>query len=204
MKMCSVDECSLQIAHLEYCNKHYVKYKKYGDPLAGKFESVNKQGTREYILENTKAISIIDVTGVYKKVVGPCWVWQRYIDSWGYGALFHKGKRMGAHKLSFITHGGILSEENPLVLHKCDNPPCCNPNHLYAGNNKKNARDRVARGRMPSASGENNPKAKLKKDEVVEIKRLLVCGLHKKDIAYMFNVSECTIRDIEKKRTWNE
>ncbi len=67
-------------------------------------------------------------------------------DKWGYGDLSYSGKHMQAHRLAWtLTHGdpGELD-----VLHTCDNPPCCNPKHLYLGTDADNHRDMHARGRF--------------------------------------------------------
>lgn len=77
-----------------------------------------------------------------------CWLWQGNRLPSGYGR-FGRGKGVGhhsAHRTAFVlTHGPI--PEGKWVLHHCDNPPCCNPSHLYVGTAKDNAQDRERRGR---------------------------------------------------------
>ena len=76
-----------------------------------------------------------------------CQEWPGRVDKGGYGAFARYGQR-GAHRVAyFIEHGSIPSGK--LVLHRCDNPPCCNPQHLYLGEAKDNSRDRTERMRDP-------------------------------------------------------
>lgn len=56
-------------------------------------------------------------------------------------------KMMLAHVVAFVLTGGDLTKEKPFVLHRCDNPPCCNPAHHFAGNQTDNMRDMAAKGR---------------------------------------------------------
>ena len=61
-----------------------------------------------------------------------CWNWQGGVYASGYGATSYHDKSCKAHRLAWaITHGSL--EADALVLHKCDNPLCCNPDHLYLG-----------------------------------------------------------------------
>lgn len=84
-----------------------------------------------------------------------CWPFD-HPDADGYGRIrFVRVKPKGkikAHRLAWIlTHGATDAQ----VLHTCDNPPCCNPAHLYEGNPQRNAQDRENRGRGGSNVGEN-------------------------------------------------
>ena len=66
-----------------------------------------------------------------------CWIWQN-ANRHGYGTFWYKRHNEGSHKLSFLAAGGILTTENPDVLHKCNVRSCVNPLHLEAGNDSKN------------------------------------------------------------------
>ncbi len=69
-----------------------------------------------------------------------CWVWQGHCLSFGYGQARFDGKRQVAHRIAWqITYGPI--PQGLFVLHKCDNPPCVNPTHLYVGTHTDNMRD---------------------------------------------------------------
>lgn len=78
-----------------------------------------------------------------------CWLWMASVNEHGYGKFNINRKMLKAHRLSFLDAGGILTEDAPLVLHKChefgipDNPRCVRPSHLKAGNLSENQQDSV-------------------------------------------------------------
>jgi hypothetical protein len=78
-----------------------------------------------------------------------CWEWQACKNEHGYGIL-NIGKRglgkIRAHRLSFIIHKGEIPE-SLLVCHRCDNPTCVNPEHLFLGTQKDNTQDMIKKGR---------------------------------------------------------
>lgn len=74
-----------------------------------------------------------------------CWPWQRG-RAGGYGILHLNGKTAYAHRRAYeLTHGEIPADL--YICHKCDNPPCCNPAHLWPGTAKENTQDSIAKGR---------------------------------------------------------
>lgn len=77
-----------------------------------------------------------------------CWVWSLARDKDGYGVAHQGKKNIRAHRVSYEVFIGQIPEGMG-VLHKCDNPPCCNPEHLFLGNNQDNMDDMVAKGRKP-------------------------------------------------------
>ena len=96
----------------------------------------------------------------------------------GYSVVRHNGKCIGEHRVSYCKHHGLKIEDiNGLVVrHRCDNPPCVNPNHLVIGTQLDNIRDRIERGREGDRSGEANGRAKLSSADVVEIRKKYVRG----------------------------
>lgn len=112
---------------------------------------------------------------------GPaCWIWQGTVLADGYGQ-YGLGVERRAHRISYLlTHGDI--PEGMHVLHHCDVPLCVRPDHLYAGTERDNAKDRESRGRASDARlrnlrpgngpGMETPNAKLTTEQVAEIRRL--------------------------------
>ena len=99
-----------------------------------------------------------------------CWEWQGGRGAGGYGKFWLNEGAMNAqaHRVSFEFHNGPIDSQI-LVLHRCDNPPCVRPDHLFLGAPRDNSADMTAKGR--SLPGERHPNAKLTWDTVREIRR---------------------------------
>ena len=93
-------------------------------------------------------------------------------------------------------------EAGVCVLHRCDNPACVNPGHLFLGSRRDNNRDRAAKGRSRTPRGERHPLAKLTEQEVMEIRRLSKLGSKRAHLGAQFGVNEANIRAICKGRSW--
>ena len=78
-----------------------------------------------------------------------CVIFQGTKSDKGYGRVWHNGKMVRAHRLAYETHVGPIPK-GMFVCHRCDNPPCINPEHLFLGTTTDNIRDAVAKGRMYS------------------------------------------------------
>lgn len=87
------------------------------------------------------------------KSQGDCSVWTGHVDKDGYGLITLGNITFRAHRIIAAIKHGTFSDSK-MVLHNCDNPPCCNPSHLYIGTALDNARDKAARGR---AAKNKNP-----------------------------------------------
>lgn len=87
-----------------------------------------------------------------------CWPWTASVNAAGYGRAYAviNGKRryMLAHRLSMLLH--LAREPEGQINHKCDNPACVNPAHLYEGTQRENVRDCIARGRRVDNGGRQN------------------------------------------------
>jgi len=131
-----------------------------------------------------------------------CWNWIGGTRGGEYGGFWVDGKTVRAHRYSYETFVGSIPD-GLSILHKCDNPPCVNPNHLFAGTASDNARDMVDKGRAPDQRGSSNPCSKLDEESVVKISNMIDSGVIQIDIARQFGVSPQLITDIKKGRRWS-
>lgn len=131
-----------------------------------------------------------------------CWEWTRGKDNGGYGAFKMPGIGVRAHRIAFVLAGGNLNQEKNCVCHHCDNPTCCNPNHLFSGSKADNNKDRISKGRTGTNSrGEKHCNSKLKEYEVREI--LAQKGQKtQKELAAIYGVHQGTIHAIHARKNW--
>lgn len=99
-----------------------------------------------------------------------CWLWIGSINLDGYGNFWSENRSEKAHRFSYLIHFGEIPKGKS-VLHKCDNPRCVNPDHIYIGTQSDNMKDRSARGRI-DLKGIKNPNCKLSTEQVLEIRHL--------------------------------
>jgi hypothetical protein len=81
-----------------------------------------------------------------------CWEWQGTRLETGYGLARYQGKYQSVHRVVFRLMKGKIKSGN-VILHSCDNPPCCNPDHLSQGSHQENMDDMVSKGRSPRPYG---------------------------------------------------
>jgi hypothetical protein len=79
--------------------------------------------------------------------VNDCWEWQAAKNTKGYGVFSFKGKDVKAHRWSYEYHNNISLNPKECVCHRCDNPVCVNPDHLWIGTQQDNIQDMIAKGR---------------------------------------------------------
>jgi hypothetical protein len=131
-----------------------------------------------------------------------CWLWTAGKFRRGYGRVDFCGKSTGSHRYSWRIHFGNIPN-GLCVLHRCDNPPCVNPDHLFLGTRTDNMTDRDHKGRQ--SKGEHRPLAKLTDELVREIrrryrKRCRRNGIHA--ISRELGVAPLTIWKVVNNITW--
>lgn len=135
-----------------------------------------------------------------------CWEWRGKRFPNGYGSFFAtlSGKRryLLAHREAWRFSFGSIPD-GQLVLHRCDNPPCCNPEHLFLGTTQDNVNDKVRKGRARGAVGMASGNAVLTDDIVREMRRVhREEGIGKRKLAARHGVSESTAHAILRNKTW--
>lgn len=157
---------------------------------------------------------MIDTSFWDRVLVGDgCWEWQgvRNPRTIGYGQLKRNGKTVRAHRVAYEMWFGLVPEGLG-VLHRCDNPPCVRPDHLFVGSQHDNATDRFQKGRWAPnimgkparCLGESNGNAKLTRTAVAEIRSAYAAGgVTLKELAARFNVAKSTIHRVVRDECWN-
>lgn len=148
-----------------------------------------------------------------------CWEWKAGRHQFGYGMFWLKelGQNDSAPRVAWRLIQGPIPE-GEWVLHRCDNPPCCNPAHLFLGPPKANTQDMIAKGRKPNCAelypdwgerikpfrptGEKHWAAKVTDEIVVEMRSWFSAGAREADLAYAFEVGRSTARYVLKQGGW--
>ena len=139
------------------------------------------------------------------KILGQndCWEWQagRVKDGYGQFNPTHD-KVIPAHRYSFFISGQKL-KPGQVVMHSCDNPPCCNPAHLSGGTRKQNQQQMIARNRRCSPIGEVHPASRLKEKDVLAIRVAVASGKATQAAeAKKYGVSQVCISALVRRKTW--
>lgn len=132
--------------------------------------------------------------------LGPdqCWSWRGTRGRGGYGRFWFQERTHAAHRVSWIFENGEF-EPRLLVCHKCDNPSCVNPNHLFLGNQSENVVDMVRKGRRGALCGNR----KLTESDVLEIRRVYALGgATHKELSSRYGVGPYAIGAITRNKTW--
>ena len=132
-----------------------------------------------------------------------CWEWTAHCKSNGYGQISIHNKQLLTHRVAWeVTNGPI--PDGLYVCHHCDNPPCCNPAHLFLGDQFDNMRDAREKGRKPPL---NPPRERILQRltplDVRCVRHWLKDGRwNLREISEAFGVCNATISNIKAGRTW--
>lgn len=134
----------------------------------------------------------------------PCIEWAGGCNKAGYGRRWNPStkKLELAHREAWRENFGQIPE-GMNVLHRCDNPPCVNPNHLFLGTHADNVADRDRKGRGNQPKGERHPMSKLCDQDVRDIRIASGHGSSTIDLSELYRVDPETIRRVINRRTWS-
>jgi hypothetical protein len=127
-----------------------------------------------------------------------CHIWIGDVTVRGYGLLRWEGKRVYAHRLSWSAHNRQAIPDGMAICHRCDNPYCVNPGHLFLGTHQENMGDAVTKRRFPLGTRHWN--AKLTEDDIADIRN---STRYQYELAEKYNVTQGYISELKsgKKRT---
>jgi hypothetical protein len=128
----------------------------------------------------------------FKKTKG-CWLWTGNTIK-KYGVLKSRNKWVLAHRISWAVHNGPIPQ-GLCVLHKCDQPACVRPSHLFLGTRRDNVLDMNRKGRR-------RPHAKLTADDVRAIRREHAMGSQQIMLAMVYGVSTACISLVVNRINW--
>lgn len=191
-KSCQLPECSAPPLARGWCAPHYQRWRRRGDPRAGVGFPPGVSLANQIALRT-------DRSG------GPdaCWPWLGPRKESGYGRIRHRGRKVYVSHLVYELEYGSLPE-GMCVLHTCDNPPCVNPKHLWAGTKADNNRDRMQKGRGGNLAGENNGRAQLTEDQVRKIRhRYSLGGVSQRRLAEEHGLTPPAIGYIVRREHWS-
>ena len=140
----------------------------------------------------------------HKKING-CWEWQGKLNADGYGSFNEtrnsEKKEISAHRRSYEIFKGQIPQ-GMQVCHSCDNPSCCNPEHLWIGTSNDNTRDSIKKGRRPNEKKRAIAAGKLTEEQVKEIRESFKNGSSPKELHEKYKISQSQISGILTYRFW--
>lgn len=139
-------------------------------------------------------IANIDVGNTHR-----CWPWLGHTTDDGYGEINIDGSQYGVHRVIAALYFGPHEEWVEVVMHKCDNPPCCNPAHLLYATQQQNIQDAQEKGHKIPKCGESNGNSKLTSEDVIAIRQ---SDETQKILAERYHVSQPSISRIQSKKDW--
>lgn len=188
---CIIDGCDRPVLARNWCNSHYNRWYRHGDPLAGRVAmGVPLATLRKWVSTRDRS---------------QCWPWPYGQNGVGYGVVKFEGRYIVATQVALTLDGRPAPDPALHALHACDNPPCVNPAHLEWGTPSENMQQCHSRGRWTredAPKGEASSAAKLKEDDVREIRRRSQDGESLSSLSTAFRVGKSQVRRIIRRESW--
>ena len=155
---------------------------------------------RELSAQRRKNAAIDPVKRILSRIadINGCWIYTGLKDRNGYGLIGVRQKHEYTHRLMYQHKRGDIGDL--CVLHKCDVPACCNPDHLFLGTKAENTADMMEKKRH--TVGIDIVNAKLTDEKVLEIRRRVLAGERQKIIASDCGVSQSIVSDVASGKRW--
>ena len=189
---CDLPDCDAPFVARGKCRKHYMAWyratpKEQRSPASGL--------SRLTVVERF-------FSHVNKADPNECWPWTGSANQSGHGEFFVSKTRgkVPAHAFSLELATGQACPAGKETCHHCDNPPCCDPAHLYYGTRQQNIDDMWQRGR--GRRGSDHRAARLTEESVVQIRHRYAAGEFAKDLAAEFNVTTGAVVAVVLGKNW--
>lgn len=188
VKLCSVEGCGKNKVKKGFCDNHYWRWRKHGDPLAGP----TVRGTPVRWLKDRVNYS-----------EDQCLIWPFYTTKSGYGSVSFNSKQMFAGRAMCFLAYGPPPTENHEAAHSCGNGAggCVHPKHIRWTTPVENNSDKKKHGTL--LRGETHPKTILTEENVKEIRFLGQGWMKQKEIAEKFGISRSSVEDIIHRKSWD-
>lgn len=187
---CLVDECLIPVLSNDLCSKHYQRARRTGnldDPI--------RESEKDRFMRHVEVMT------------SGCWAWNgNTMRHSKRGIFILKRKNTLAYRAAWILFVGEIPD-GLLACHKCDNPNCVNPDHLFIGTHKDNMQDAKRKGRINTTirqRGGAHTSAKLKEYQVIEIRKRLAAGEKQPLLAAEYKVSTSLISAINTRQIWKQ
>ena len=187
-KPCRMDDCETKAISQGLCDMHYTRLRRHGDP------AVIRNADRK--LDGAARLERYGWT----VAAAGCWEFNGPTRH-GYGQISIRGNRSAvASRVAYESWVGEIGE-GMFVCHRCDNPICINPSHLFLGTHDENMDD--CRTKMRHQHGERAWKAKVTEDQSVEIRNLYATGRYTQaEVGRMFGLGQTGISAIVRRVNW--
>ena len=192
---CTIPGCERPARHRGWCARHYQRWQRHGSPLrGGRFQrphGLSLEGLVEWELSTAHHD-------------GDCLVANHPTNHAGYALVSFGGKSYRLHRLVLEHRIGRTLERHEHACHRCHQPRCINPDHLYVDSQAGNMADmrRAGRGRSGQRSGAANSSARLTESDVASIRQRAADGVAQRSIAAEFGVGQATISRVVRRETY--